>query len=38
MKKHLLLLMAAWLLSIIPAVAQTVDGRNFASDTCNSHR
>lgn len=25
MKKHLLLLMAAWLLSIIPAVAQIVD-------------
>lgn len=25
MKKHLLLLMATWLLSIIPAVAQTVD-------------
>ena len=32
MKKHLLLLMAAWLLSIIPAVAQTVDGRNFGID------
>ena len=25
MKKHLLLLMVVWLLSIIPAVAQTVD-------------
>ena len=32
MKKHLLLLMAVWLLSIIPAVAQTVDGRDFGID------